>query len=130
MPERQNACMHPSIPHSKPTLPSRKEWSEITARLAPGWIADGPCVEAFARQAAGWLGGVGGVAVNSGTSALHLALLAVGVRPGSEVLIPAYCCAALLNAVDLAGAIPVLVDAEPGGFNLCAEDARRRLTAR
>jgi dTDP-4-amino-4,6-dideoxygalactose transaminase len=87
-------------------------------------------VEAFAREAAGWLGGGGGAAVNSGTSALHLALLAVGVRPSSEVLIPAYCCAALLNAVELARALPVLVDAEPGGFNLCARDARRRLTRR
>src|SRR5690349_10020793 len=118
--------MHPSIPHSKPTLPSSDEWSDITTRLAPGWIANGPCVEAFAGEAAGWLGGAGGVAVNSGTSALHLALLAVGVQPGAEVLVPAYCCAALLNAVHLAGAQPVLVDAEPGGFNICPEDARRR----
>src|SRR4051812_38798350 len=104
-------------------------------RMAPGWIADGPCGEAFAEAAATWLGAGyplagGGVAVNSGTSALHLALLAVGVRPGSEVLVPAYCCAALLNAVALAGAVPALVDAEPGGFNLSAADARRRLTWR
>jgi perosamine synthetase len=119
-----------AIPHSRPTLPCLEEWSEITARLAPGWIAGGPCAEAFAAEAARWLGGSGGVAVNSGTSALHLALLAVGVRPGSEVLIPAYCCAALLNAVQLAGALPVLVDSAPGGFNICPEDARRRQTPR
>ena len=118
------------VPHSRPLLPTALEWAEVTDRLSSGWIADGPCVEAFARQAAGWLGATEGVAVNSGTSALHLALLAVGVGPGSEVLIPAYCCAALLNAVDLAGAVPVLVDSEPGGFNLSADDARRRLTGR
>jgi perosamine synthetase len=122
--------MHPRIPHSKPVLPSHEEWSEIAARLAPGWIADGPCAETFAKEAARWLGGIGGVAVNSGTSALHLALLAVGVQPGSEVLVPAYGCAALLNAVQLAGAVPALVDTEPGGFNICPEDARRRLTPR
>jgi perosamine synthetase len=116
------------IPHSKPVLPSCEEWSEITARLASGCIADGPCGEAFAGEAARWLGGSGGVAVNSGTSALHLALLAVGVRSGSEVLVPAYCCAALLNAVQLAGGEPVLIDTEPGGFNICPEHARRRLT--
>jgi perosamine synthetase len=118
------------IPHSKPVLPTREQWSEITARLAPGWIAGGPCVEAFATEAARWLGGSGGVAVNSGTSALHLALLAVGARPGSEVLVPAYCCAALLNAVQFVGGVPVLVDTEPGGANLCPEDARRRQTPR
>jgi dTDP-4-amino-4,6-dideoxygalactose transaminase len=124
------------IPHSRPSLPSPEEWAEVTGRLAAGWIADGPCGDAFARQAAGWLGTArnerkgGGVAVNSGTSALHLALLAVDVRPGSEVLLPAYCCAALLNAVALSGAVPVLVDSEPDGFNLCTGEARRRLTGR
>jgi dTDP-4-amino-4,6-dideoxygalactose transaminase len=118
------------IPHSKPTLPSTDEWAAITGRLTPGWVADGPCVRAFAQEASGWLGGIGGVAVNSGTSALHLALLAVGVRPGSEVLVPAYCCAALLNAVHLAGAVAVLVDCNRAGFNLCPEEARRRRTSR
>jgi perosamine synthetase len=118
------------ILHSKPTLPCAEEWAEITRQLAPGWVADGPCVEAFSQAAATWLGGAGGVAVNSGTCALHLALLAVGVTPGSDVLVPAYCCAALLNAVRLADAEPVLVDAEPGGFNISAEDARRRITPR
>jgi len=91
--------MSARIPHSRPTLPVSEEWAEITGRLAGGGIADGPCVDAFAREAAQWLGGAGGVAVNSGTSALHLALLAVGAGPGTEVLVPAYCCAALLNAV-------------------------------
>jgi dTDP-4-amino-4,6-dideoxygalactose transaminase len=93
-------------------------------------VANGPCVEAFEAKAARWLGGTGGVAVNSGTSALHLALLAVGAGPGTEVLLPAYCCAALLNAVHLAGATPVLVDSVPGGFNLCPEDARHRVSDR
>src|SRR5262249_57221299 len=115
------------IPHSRPTLPSDEEWAEVTELLASGWIADGPCGEAFAHAAAAWLGagyaltGGGGVAVNSGTSALHLALLAVGVRPGAEVLIPAYCCAALLNAVALAGPGPGPVPSAPAGPNPRAE---------
>jgi len=54
----------------------------------------------------------------------------VGLEPGDEVLVPAYCCAALLNAVTLAGGKPVLVDSERGGFNLCPEDAARRRTPR
>jgi perosamine synthetase len=118
------------VPHSRPFLPSSEGWIEVRDRLTPGWIADGPCGEQFAREAAGWLGGIGGVAVNSGTSALHLALLAVGVGPGAEVLVPAYCCAALLHAVQMTGATPMLVDAESGGFNPCPFDARRRRTHR
>lgn len=118
------------IPHSRPTLPTGEEWTEVTGRLAPGWAADGPCTEEFAAQAAGRLNCKFGAAVNSGTSALHLALLAVGVRPGLEVMVPAYCCAALLNAVALAGAAPVLVDCVSGGHNACPEDAARKLTPR
>jgi perosamine synthetase len=118
------------IPHSKPTLPEGEQWQEVTERLTPGWAADGPVVERFGKTAAAWLGCENAVPVSSGTNALHLALLAVGVSPESEVLVPAYCCAALLNAVQLAGARPVLVDCEVGGSNLCPDDARRRLTPR
>lgn len=122
--------MNPLIPHSRPTLPEPEAWEAIMARMVPGWVADGACTEAFEKSVADYLGCAGGVAVNSGTNALHLALVAAGVEPGSEVLIPAYCCAAILNAVHQAGANPVLVDAERGGFNLCPDDAARRLTPR
>lgn len=118
------------VPHSRPTLPVAEEWAEVTGRLAPGWAADGPCTEDFAGKAAARLNCTFGTVVNSGTSALHLALLAAGVRPGQEVLVPAYCCAALLNAVALAGATPVLVDCAPEGYNACSEDAARKLTPR
>jgi perosamine synthetase len=118
------------IPHSRPTLPAAEEWEEVTARLAPGWAADGPCLEEFAAKAAARLNCEFGTVVNSGTSALHLALLAAGVRPGQEVMVPAYCCAALLNAVTLAGATPVLIDCVPGGSNACPEDAAGKLSPR
>jgi dTDP-4-amino-4,6-dideoxygalactose transaminase len=118
------------IPHSRPTLPTREEWPQITGRLAPGWAADGPCTDEFAARAAARLNCKFGTVVNSGTSALHLALLGAGVRPGQEVMVPAYCCAALLNAVALAGAAPVLVDCAPGGYNASPDDAARKLTPR
>lgn len=118
------------IPHSRATLPSPAEWGEVVESLSPGWVADGPCVRAFQSEAARWLGCDAGFAINSGTNALHLALLALGVGTGHEVLVPAYCCASLLSAVRLTGAAPVLVDCPPGGFNLCADDARRRVTPR
>ncbi len=121
--------MNSMIPHSRPTLPAPDEWGGVMSGLAPGWVADGPCTTAFESAVAAYLGCARGVAVNSGTNALHLALAAAGVKAGTEVLIPAYCCAAVLNAVHQAGAQPVLVDAEPGGFNLCPRDALRRRTA-
>ncbi len=122
--------MSDAIPHSRPTLPVGPEWEQVTSRLVPGWIADGPCVAAFEAAAAEWLGCPGGVAVASGSVALQLVLSALGAGPGREVLIPAYCCAALLNAVALTGAVPVLVDAEPGGFQICPTDTSRRITPR
>jgi dTDP-4-amino-4,6-dideoxygalactose transaminase len=70
------------------------------------------------------------VAVSSGTTALQLALMAVGVTAGKEVLVPAYACAALLSAVAASGGTAVLVDCEPGGFNLSVEDALRNRTSR
>jgi len=118
------------IAHSYPTLPEGDAWREVTDLLAPGWAAGGPCLAAFEAEAAARLGCPHGVAANSGTSALHLALRAVGVGAAAEVLVPAYCCAALLNAVALCGATPVLVDTEADGVNLCPEDAARRRTPR
>ena len=114
------------IPHSRPTLPTGDEWSDVTRRLHPGWIADGPCTAHFERELAQWLGGAAAVAVNSGSNALHLALLGVGVRPGASVLIPCYACAAVANAVLQAGAVPRFYDVEPGGIAPDPADARRR----
>lgn len=114
----------PLIPHSRPTLPDREGWSEVTRLLEPGWIADGPCVREFASRAAAVLGHPDGVAVSSGTTALELALAAVGAGPGRQVLIPAYACAALRCAVEAVGAAAVLVDCAPGSHGLCPEHAR------
>jgi perosamine synthetase len=112
------------IPHSRPTLPTAEQWPDLMKELVPGWVADGPLVRQFEHELAPWLGAKSGVAVNSGSNALQIALLGVGVRPGTEVLVPAYCCAALLNAIAATGASAVLVDSEPGGHNLSFEHAR------
>jgi perosamine synthetase len=71
-----------------------------------------------------------GVATSSGTAALHLALLALGIGPGDEVLLPAYVCSAPLLAVSHAGAVPVLVDVEPVTGNMHPLDLKKRLTRR
>jgi perosamine synthetase len=70
------------------------------------------------------------VAVSSGTAALHVAVLAAGVGPGDEVLVPAYTFPATANVVALVGARPVLVDVDPVTMNVDPADAARRVTQR
>jgi len=97
------------IPHSKPYL--GLEEADAAARvLASGQLAQGAEVEAFENECAAHFGRQYGVAVSSGTAALHLALGAVGVEPGDRVAVPSYSCAALITAVRLQQASPVLCD--------------------
>src|SRR5205814_1349842 len=70
------------------------------------------------------------VAVSSGTAALHLAVVALGIGPGDEVLVPAYTFPATANVVAQVGARPVLVDVDPGTMNLDAEKTREAVTER
>lgn len=111
-------------------MPTPAEWGEVVSNLAPGWAADGPRVHDFQLEAARWFGAERGIAVNSGSMALQLALLAAGVRSGSLVAVPAYCCAALLNSISAAGAQPFIVDSLPGGYHLDLEDLERRWDSR
>jgi dTDP-4-amino-4,6-dideoxygalactose transaminase len=83
------------------------------------WIAPlGPHVDAFEVEVAEYLGIGNAVALSSGTAALHLALLALGVGAGDEVVVPTLTFAATANAVVYAGARPVLVDSDPTSWNL------------
>jgi dTDP-4-amino-4,6-dideoxygalactose transaminase len=93
----------------------------ISDVLKSGAIAQGEIVKSFERSVASFVGVKGGVAVSSGTSALHLALLALGVTTGDEVILPSYLCVAPLNAVSYVGAIPVLADVDPGTGNVDPE---------
>lgn len=113
------------IPHSRPTI-EPDDLAAVERVLASGFLAQGAEVRAFEEEAAALLGLRGGVATSSGTSALHLTLLALGVGPGDEVLIPSYVCAALLHAVRLAGARARIVDSELGGVNMSPDDAARK----
>jgi dTDP-4-amino-4,6-dideoxygalactose transaminase len=115
------------IAHSRPTIES-DDIGAADRVLASGYLAQGREVRAFEEDMAALLHMRGGVATNSGTAALHLALLTLGVGPGAEVLIPSYACAALLHAVHLAGARARLVDSEIDGVNMSADDAARRVS--
>ncbi|WP_187299407.1 DegT/DnrJ/EryC1/StrS family aminotransferase [Nitrospira moscoviensis] len=114
------------IPHSRPSI----EYSDIHAAtevLRSGRLAQGPLVERFERRLAADIGLAGGVAVNSGTSALEVALRVLDIGLGDEVILPSYVCAAPWLAVQRVGATARLVDIEPETYNIDPDAARRAL---
>ena len=112
------------IPHSKPTL-STKEERAIVNVLRSGYIAQGPLVRKFERRFARFVGKKDAVATNTGTAALHLSLLALGLKEGDEVIIPDYICVTVMNAVRYCGAKPVLADINEDDFNINLESTAK-----
>lgn len=101
------------IPLAEPSV-GGNAWNYVRECLDTGWVSSaGAFVDRFERTVAAESGTRRAVAVASGTSALHLALLVAGVEPGDEVLVPALTFVATANAVRHAGAWPVFVDVEP-----------------
>ncbi len=96
-----------------------------------GWVSSaGPFVSRFEEAFAAACACRYAVAASNGTAALHLALLALGVGPGDEVLVPDLTFVSTANAVVYTGARPVLVDVDPHTWNLDPDDARRKVTQR
>ena len=95
-----------------------QERAAVGRVLTSGMLAQGPEVAAFEAEFSEHVGGRPCVAVNSGTSALLLALLALGTGPGDEVVVPSFSFAATANAVALTGARPVFADIEPDHYGL------------
>jgi dTDP-4-amino-4,6-dideoxygalactose transaminase len=98
--------------------------------LESGQFALGPAVEAFEHAFAAYCGTADAVGVNSGTSALHIALLAAGIQPGDEVITSPFTFVASVAAIEYAGATPVFVDIEPNGFALDSAAVERAVTPR
>jgi dTDP-4-amino-4,6-dideoxygalactose transaminase len=117
------------IPHSRPTL-GGVEASRVADTIARGQVAQGAEVAAFETALAGRFGTPAAAAVSSGTAALELALRALGVTSGDEVIVPTFVCDALWHAVTRAGARPVLADADPATLSVAPGDVKRRLTSR
>jgi dTDP-4-amino-4,6-dideoxygalactose transaminase len=97
------------------------EAEAVAEVLESGQLTMGPKVEEFERGLAAACGTEHAVVVSSGTAALHLAVLALGIGPGDEVLVPAYTFPATANVVAFVGAKPVLVDVDPETMNLDPE---------
>jgi perosamine synthetase len=118
------------IPAARPLI-GDEERAAVDRVLRSGMIAGGPEVAAFERDFADQLvGGKACVAVSSGTAGLHLGLLAAGVGPGDEVIVPSFTFAATANAVALTGATPVFADIEQDQFCLDADAAEAAVTER
>ena len=117
------------IPHSRPSL-GDDDARAVARVVLGGHVAQGPEVAAFEAEVAARLGVPAAAAVTSGTTALELALRALGIGAGDEVVVPTYVCDALHHAVVRAGACPVLADVDPRTHALAPDDVRRHLGAR
>ena len=117
------------IPIIKPQMDER-EVAAAGRVILSGWITQGPEVAAFEREFAAFVGAAHACAVSSCTTALHLALLAVGVGPGDEVVTVSHSYIATANAVRYCGATAVFVDDEPDTFNIDPTQIEGAITER
>ena len=110
---------------------TRHEFRRLLDAFLSGWISSkGPQVHAFEQAFSRFVGVPHGVAVTNGTVALHLALVALGIGPGDEVIVPDLTFAATINAVLHCGATPVIVDIDRRTWGISREAVRQACTAR
>lgn len=107
-----------------------QEIARVVSVLESGNLVQGEQVAAFEQAVARYLGVAHAVACSSGTAALHLAMLALNLSPGDEVIIPDFTFPATLNMVEAVGAKPVVVDIDPQTFNIQVEGVARAITPR
>ena len=118
------------IPISEPSITS-KEVEYVTNAVRSGWISSiGKYVYEFEKKFAAFCGTKYAVAVSSGTTALHLALVAYGIGPGDEIIVPDFTFVATANAVKHAGANVKTVDIEENTLCIDPDKIRKAITAR
>ncbi len=106
-----------NISIAKPLL-GKEEVQAVTEVIQSGMLGQGPVVKKFEEVFAASCGSTHAVATNNGTSALHAALLATGLGPGDEVIVPTFTFFATASAVSMCGATPVFADVDPKTFNI------------
>jgi dTDP-4-amino-4,6-dideoxygalactose transaminase len=118
-----------TIPVAAPQI-GEEERNAVLAVLESGQLAQGPVVEAFESEFAAWCGARHAVAVNSGTAALHLLLLAHGIKEGDEVITTPFTFVASANTALFVGARPVFVDIETDTFCLDPDRVEAAITSK
>ena len=114
MPDRPEQDPHatlPFLPYGKQEI-ADADVKAVVEALCSGWLTTGPRVSEFEKAFAAHCGAAEGVAVNSGTAALHCAMRAIALKPGDEVIVPAITFAASANAALYEGGVPVFADVE------------------
>jgi dTDP-4-amino-4,6-dideoxygalactose transaminase len=117
------------LPFSRPSI-SREAIDEVVACLETGWITTGPRVKKFEDALKSYFSAPYALALSSATAGLHLALLALELKPGDEVITTPMTFAATLNMIVLAGGKPVLVDVEPDTYNMDVTRLAKAVTKR
>jgi perosamine synthetase len=115
------------IPIARPAI-GDDEISAVTHVLESGMLAAGGRVLEFEQKFAGFCGTPHAVAINNGTAAIHAALLAAGVGPGDEVIVPSFSFFATASAVSMCGAKPVFADVDENTFNINPVQVEERIT--
>ena len=115
-----------AVPFFRPQL-TEQEVEEVVSTLRSGWLTSGPKVQRFEQAFAAAVGASHAVAINSCTAALHLAVEALGLKPGQAVLVPTMTFAATAEVVRYQGAVPILVDCDPATTNMDLYDAVLKL---
>lgn len=121
----------PFLPFARPDI-TEAEIEAVTQTIRSGWLTTGPNAAAFEKEMAAFLGDddITCVAVNSATAGLHLAVEALGIGPGDEVLVPTWTFTSTAEVVRYVGADPVLVDVDSQTLNIDFRDAERKITKR
>lgn len=105
------------IPITRPYF-GQEEQQAVEEVLKSGWLVQGPKVQEFEHRVSEFVGCRHAIATNSCTSALHLSLIAAGIGPGNEVLLPSFTFIATANAVEYTGAKPVFIDIDLKSYNI------------
>lgn len=116
-----------TIPIARPAI-GQEEISAVSAVLESGMLASGERVKEFEQKFADYCGTTYAVAVNNGTAALHAALLAAGIGPGDEVIVPSFTFFATASSVSMCGATPVFADVQETTFNIDPAQVEARIT--
>ena len=120
----------PFLPYARPDI-GDEEIAAVTEALRSGWVTTGPQTRLFEQVFSDYLGGgLESIVVNSATAGLHLALEALGIGPGDEVIAPTLTFTATVEVVRYLGADPVLVDVNPVTLNIDPEKIRAAITPR